>query len=168
MRLPALEISALTETESARFMEKVRQHAGGCWEWIAAKNSAGYGMVTIRGLTYRAHRVALRMAGLAVPKDMLIDHVCRNRACVNPKHLRLVDNKTNLLEPRSLSPARINSQKTHCSNGHPLEGDNVIALKRGGRKCRECHRAHCRKQYANRRAGIPPLRPGRPTGGAAA
>jgi transcription elongation factor Elf1 len=74
---------------------------------------------------------------------MVLDHICRNRACVNPGHLRVVTPKQNVLE-NSLGRTAINKCKTHCPKGHPFDDENTF---RAGtqRQCRECGRIRHRK-----------------------
>jgi hypothetical protein len=69
-----------------------------CWNWTAYKNPYGYGMFGRGGRTdgmSLAHRYAWEIAKGAIPEGMHLDHMCHNRACVRPTHLRIVDNKQN-------------------------------------------------------------------------
>ena len=77
----------------------------GCWEWTASKTTKGYGMYWVSTKPKRrttAHRLAYELAFGAVPDEMLVDHVCHNRGCVNPEHLRLATNKQNMENPAGL------------------------------------------------------------------
>jgi hypothetical protein len=88
----------------------------------------------------RAHRVSLMLAGMVVPewdrnapeKPPVVDHICKNLACVNPKHLRLVSQRFNSVE-NSISPMARNAKKTTCAKGHPYTPENTLAVKRPGR-----------------------------------
>lgn len=69
----------------------------GCWLWTAAKNSDGYGYFSIKGYSVRAHRWAYELNVGPIPKNRVIDHLCRNRSCVRPDHLELVTNQENVI-----------------------------------------------------------------------
>lgn len=78
--------------------------------------------------------------------DLTIDHLCRNRACVNPVHLEQVTMKINNLRGNSMSI--INMRKTDCNKGHPLSGENLRIENGGGRRCKTCEldrKRHSRK-----------------------
>ena len=77
-----------------RFWAKVNK-TDGCWNWTAAK-ARGYGRFKIEGKLQYAHRLAYQGFVGAIPTGMLVDHICRNRACVRPSHLRLATTKQNL------------------------------------------------------------------------
>ena len=106
-----------------------------CWEWSGNIDAYGYGRFWSDGKNYRAHRVSLMLDGLD-PSGMIVDHICRNRKCVNPQHLRLVDARTNTIENSDSIPARRAAQ-THCKLGHPLIPENLTSRK-SFRECRTC------------------------------
>ena len=118
---------------------------GSCWEWPKAKTHDGYGRAAGGKM---AHRVIYELMVYKLPKELTLDHLCRNRACVNPAHLEPVLNRTNIL--RGEAPPAINSRKTHCIHGHPLSGNNLSYTKEGKRRCRECSRYKTRKARAKR------------------
>jgi hypothetical protein len=78
-----------------------------------------------------------------IPPDFDIDHLCRNRRCVNPEHLEAVTHRENMV--RGDTFAARNAAKTHCSKGHPLSGENLVNQKRGDRVCRICANARVRE-----------------------
>ena len=77
-----------------RFWIKVTKTPS-CWEWNAAKSYDGYGLFNLGGKSRKAHRVAYTFVHGGIPEGKELDHVCRNRACVRPDHLRPVTNKQN-------------------------------------------------------------------------
>lgn len=79
-----------------RFWSKVAAGDGrSCWTWTAALNDSGYGVFNLSGRMVRAHRIAYEFSYGPIPDGMQVDHVCRNRQCVNPAHLRIATNKQN-------------------------------------------------------------------------
>jgi hypothetical protein len=137
----------LTADKEARFWAKV-EIGPGCWNWTGAMNPSGYGRFAAEGRTlHGAHRVAFQLNGGAIPEGMVIDHICRNRRCVNPAHLRCVDRLTNVHE-NSEASAHLNSIKSHCASGHPLSGANLFVRADGYRGCRQCRRAYHRAKRA--------------------
>lgn len=114
-----------------------------CWMWTAATYESGHGMFGVRNACgepalSRAHRITYRMLVGPIPRDLVPDHLCHTPACVNPLHLELVPQRTNVLRGDSFMAER--ARQTHCEpRGHPLSGANVyIHPKRGTRHCRAC------------------------------
>lgn len=122
-----------------------------CWPWLGNPSSRGYGrMQTPLGSSTPSHRVSLLISGREIPDGYVVDHICRNRLCVNPHHLRAVTPAINTLE-NSISPTAINARKTHCIRGHELSGGNVRFDKRG-RVCRTCQAAFSLKSWHKKQA----------------
>lgn len=114
--------------------------SGGCWLWIRAVNSNGYGRIQFKQISCLAHRMSLFLFGDGVPHGLVVDHKCKNKRCVNPKHLRIVTAKENALKNNG-GVAEVNRNKTHCLRGHPLSGENLYTQKSTGyRYCKECNR----------------------------
>lgn len=82
-------------SDEYRFWSKVQQQPEGCWEWAAGRNHLGYGVFTIGRKRIKAHRAAYQFDNGPIPEGIDIDHICRNRGCVKPAHLRPVTAKQN-------------------------------------------------------------------------
>lgn len=132
-----------------RFWAKVGKSAGpdGCWLWTAHLNETGYGGFQTRdpGFETRfAHRLSWLLEHGSIDPELTIDHLCRVRHCVNPKHMEQV-------------PIGINARRgvqhgwTHCSRGHPFTEENTLVQYRltyMKRRCRTCARLAAEKFYA--------------------
>lgn len=81
-----LGLSKKRQRVDIRFLEKVKPNENGCWEWQASKNN-GYGKFKYEGIMQQAHRVSYRLFVGEFDQSLVIDHLCCNRACVNPAHL---------------------------------------------------------------------------------
>lgn len=153
---------AKNEAVVQKFWAKVDKSAGPdeCWRWLGHLYE-GYGNFSLGGMGMKAHRVAMFIAGHSVPDGMHVDHICRNRACVNPSHLRVVSAKVNTLENSVAFPARMKA-KTHCKSGHPLTVGNIAPskyAKYGWRICLKCNqigrRARNERRAAMKAAALP-------------
>lgn len=119
-----------------RFWEKV-DYSAACWTWKGGINSNGYGSTWMDGKHEQAHRVAYEFMVGPLPDGLQIDHLCRNRACVNPAHMEPVTSRENTL--RGTSVPGTNARKTRCVHGHPFDDENTLIAKDGRRQCRACH-----------------------------
>lgn len=129
-------------TAEERFHASYRVDDNGCWIWQGHLSSAGYSRFSDNG-DLSGHRWSYRHFRGPIPTGLHIDHLCRNRACVNPAHLEAVTRRVNIL--RGEAPPAQNARKTHCNYGHPLEGDNLYIARGGRRRCRECMKRACRR-----------------------
>ena len=115
------------------------------WPWPATDK--GYSRFKWNKQVKLSHRVSLELhLGREILDGMFVDHVCRNRACVNPRHLREVTPGVNALE-NSVSPSAINAAATHCKSGHALTEENTYVFKNGKRRCRECGVRWAQEEY---------------------
>lgn len=115
----------------------------GCVIWLGAR-AKGYGRVHHDGVVWQAHRLAWTVKNGAPPPDMELDHLCRNRECINPEHLEPVTTRENLLRGTGWS-AR-NARKTHCPRGHAYDAKEAT----GSRRCRACKNLLQNQRYAER------------------
>lgn len=118
----------------------------GCWEWVGAYRR-GYGEWRMGTRRVGAHREMYERKNGPVPKELHLDHLCRNPSCVNPDHLEAVTPKVNIL--RGVGGGAKNAKKTTCKRGHPFQGAN-LSVWRGQRVCLECRRLNDRRRYHSR------------------
>lgn len=130
-----------------RFFRKVDAD-GICWVWLASLDDHGYGRFCrgARGLgESKAHRWSYEFLVGPIPEGMTVDHLCRNRKCVNPDHMEIVTQGTNVL--RGYTLAGMNARKTHCKNGHEFTPENTRIRRHGWRECRQCIKAVNARRY---------------------
>lgn len=135
MRRMSFQKSPLSPEQ--RFWAKVEK-TDTCWNWTAAKHKkTGYGFFTFTNRPELVHRIAYRLCKGDIPGRLTVDHLCRNRLCVNPDHLDLCTRGENTMRGNTITAA--NLQKTHCSKGHPYSGENLLIKDGKHRRCRRCH-----------------------------
>lgn len=112
-----------------------------CIEWPLSR-SQGYAVLHTKGKRIRLHVEVWKTINGPVPEGLQLDHLCRNRACINPEHLEPVTSRVNTL--RGEGPTAVNARKDVCDKGHALIPDN-INMRRGRRHCRTCQQEHQRR-----------------------
>lgn len=124
----------------ADILENYITDFNGCWRWGSSITTWGYGQIYYNKKNVRAHRLFYEYYKGEIPRNLVLDHLCRVRDCVNPDHMEIVTSKENIL--RGVSPPSLNAKKTTCKNGHPLTSENIYhhatAKKYNSRTCRLC------------------------------
>ena len=116
---------------------------GDCWLWTGHVNRGGYGMFNAEaGRTRVAHRQSYEIFVGLIPEGLQLDHLCRNRRCVNPAHLEPVTAAEN-------TARGLNAKRTACPRGHDYTPENIYVNRLGAQVCRECQ-LWSRRRY-NRR-----------------
>lgn len=143
------------DTQAARFWAKVNclgaipaqgTAVGTCWEWTAGKTKQGYGgFHPTKARMVLAHRYAYELLIGPIPAGLVIDHLCRNRVCVNPAHLEPVTTGENTR--RGFSVSTWNRIKTKCPADHPYSAENTYVSPKGSRICRACARDRDRQPH---------------------
>lgn len=132
----------------------------GCWVWVRQRNKHGYGHVCVGtrrsntgktcGIGAGAHRVSYELHIGKIPAGLQIDHLCRNRACVNPQHLEPVSAKENVNRGETIAKAA--KAATSCKRGHVFTDSSTRRWPDGRRACKICERS-LRKARKQKKAG---------------
>ncbi len=136
-----------------RFLLKIDVQATECWDWSGTLYPGGYGMMWAGGKLVRAHRFAYEyFTGCLIPEHLEIDHLCRNRRCVNPSHLEAVTHQENCRRGEAgLKFGLLQRAKTHCPQGHPYDDANIRTRKNGKRECKICYRGNNKRRWLRRK-----------------
>jgi len=123
----------------------------GCWDWIGGDTGKSkYARFRNGAKKVLAHRFSYELMVEKISDDKVLDHICRNRMCVNPSHLREVTQKINVLCGNGV--ASKNALKTHCKYGHEFNEQNTkIIFHRHYRlrQCKECQKRFQKERYSN-------------------
>lgn len=107
----------------------------------------GYTYTEYKGKTRGTHRIEWIKANGEIPDGLVVDHLCRNRACINLEHLRLVTQRENIM-----AGSHSIDNRSHCNQGHPFIKENIMVRKNGWRECAECNRVRSKAVYARKKA----------------
>lgn len=134
------------KTQHQRFLEKfIQGKEDECWNWNGYRAKEGHGTFYFDRKNGMAYRYSYQYyIGELIP-GLVIDHQCNNPSCVNPKHLKQMTSKENVL--RGVGPGAKNMLKTECPKGHKYTVENTYTVKRKNtgrtfRLCAICSRGH--------------------------
>jgi hypothetical protein len=111
--------------------------------------STGYTFAVFNKKTVGTHRLSWELLNGKIPEGLVVDHLCSNRACVAPDHLRVVTQRENVMAGRHSIDNR-----SHCNQGHPFIKENIMTRKNGHRECAECNRVRARAVWAAKKVGV--------------
>ncbi len=147
----------LSTVEIKRFLEKISvsninfYKGTSCWEWVRLLYH-GYGHFWLNDKSPCAHRVSYEYLYGKIPEGLQLDHLCRNRKCVNPNHLEVVTCRENL---RRGEHNNQNKGKTHCPQGHEYSPENTYIIPSTyGRLCRICQRIQRRQSRQRKKLEV--------------
>lgn len=140
-------IKSLEERFYTKF--EIDYQPNGCWTWLGVKALPGYGrMRATEGRLHFAHRLSYELHKGESLAGKQLDHICNNKACVNPDHLEITTQSENVRRGyRRDGRIHRESKKTHCKRGHEFTEDNTYINRKGHRYCRECKRQTSNRRY---------------------
>jgi hypothetical protein len=139
-----MELMKTVQTEVARLNSlyaRAIESPDGCWLWQGWLDDLGYARIRTGSKHLRAHRVSYELMVAEIPDGLVIDHLCRNRNCVNPYHMEPVTQSVNAERGNKARTA----EKTQCKNGHELPEYQGTR-----RFCNPCRAAATRRHRAKK------------------
>ena len=135
-----------------RILAKCTESADGCWIFNGSRNPVGYGRIN-RGVhegVALTHRVMFESFRTEIPKELVLDHLCRVTSCCNPWHVEPVSQAVNIRRSPLIGKTR--PLPTHCPEMHPYVGANIYRNAKGHTSCRKCMTQEFRDIRAARKA----------------
>jgi hypothetical protein len=146
-------VRPVSEADIERLKGRVLVDDRGCWIWQGSINVGnGYGYARAGGQVRIVHRVLYEAANGPVQEGLVLDHLCRVRACCNPSHLEPVTQRVNL--ERGDSPAWRAHRIRRCQRGHEMTPANIRRKPGGRQECRACGEAMRRARTARQRQAV--------------
>ncbi len=130
-RPPALARAVRNANLRRAFWERVEKRRRGCWPWRGIIMTDGRGYLVVKRRYLPATRVAWTLAHGPFPPEKIIQHLCGNRGCVRPEHLRLADKSDALGKPEDRLWGRVKKTRD-CwlwQGSHLEAGNGVIGWK---------------------------------------
>ena len=116
-----------------------------CIESKKGITTNGYSRIRINNKNIQAHRWVWELVNGQIPEGFVIDHICRNRKCVLPEHLRMITQQENIM-----AGLHNIDNRSNCNQGHPFVKENIMIRKSGKRECAECNHIRARANYAKK------------------
>lgn len=139
------------------FLQSRIEKTDSCWNWIGTLTYDGYGKFMRNGKQFRAHRAVYRLLRGDIPEGLCLDHLCRNRRCVNPEHLEAVSFSENVRRglpfraelpiPDLQSDNRKRRDRSLCNRSHEFSLINTGWTKQGRRYCKKCQNLRAANYY---------------------
>jgi len=152
-KIPIIDKFNLLINKNSGIFGESNDYLTECWQWCGEILNNGYGRMTYMHSRFMAHRWSYEYFNGPIQDGMQIDHLCRVRRCVNPKHLEQVTCSENLARGNTVNA--INRKKTHCIRNHEFTEINTGIDFRGDRYCRECARQKALKFRAKKKLENP-------------
>lgn len=154
------------KTTLENFLTKIEMVTeSGCWIWTGHIDRGGYARLNtwdyerrVKGPLLSAHRFSYETFVGPIPEGMGLDHLCRVRCCVNPRHLEPVTHRENVMRGLAPTVSRVAAiaaklARTHCKWGHPFTRENV-RIYRNRRNCIACSNNRRRERRARLRESV--------------
>ena len=120
----------------------------GCWDWQGYVDKTGYAGFLVNHKRLLVHRFSYEIFNGHIPNGITVDHICKNRKCVNPWHLDLTTRFENV--QRGANKIAQNAGKLNCPQGHSYSGENLYVTKKGFRQCKTCQKIRYRKNQSKK------------------